>query len=88
MLPLASQGDPYGQNSPDRKPARYDHEGDAGIHRRQSAVSLHDWLGAHVANTRDSHWESGHFVTVCTICGKAMEKLPGLAWKLRKGRAA
>jgi hypothetical protein len=47
-------------------------------------VSLHDWLGAHVADTKVSHWEGGHFVTVCRVCGKAMEKLPGLSWKLRK----
>jgi hypothetical protein len=51
-------------------------------------VSLHDWLGAHVADTRDSHWEGGHFVTACKVCGKAMEKLPGMPWKLRKRRAA
>jgi hypothetical protein len=47
-------------------------------------VSLHDWLGTHVPDTADSHWEGGHFVTACRICGKAMEKLPGLPWKLRK----
>jgi hypothetical protein len=51
-------------------------------------VSLHDWLGAHVPDTTDSHWEGGHFVTACRICGKAMEKLPGLPWKLRKREAA
>jgi hypothetical protein len=63
----------------DRPPAHCD---------RQRPVSLHDWLGAHVADTSDSHWESGHFVTACRICGKAMEKLPGLPWKLRKRGAA
>jgi hypothetical protein len=51
-------------------------------------VSLHDWLGTHIADTKDSHWEGGHFVSACTICGKAMEKLPGLAWKLRKRGSA
>jgi hypothetical protein len=51
-------------------------------------VSLHDWLGAHVADTKVSRWEGGHFVTVCAVCGKAMEKLPGLSWKLRKRETA
>jgi hypothetical protein len=51
-------------------------------------MSLHDWFGSHVADTRDSHWEAGHFVTRCTLCGKAMEKPPGLPWQLRKGSAA
>jgi hypothetical protein len=69
---------PHGQRCLD-PPARRD---------RRRAVSLHDWLGAHVADTSDSHWEGGHFVTVCRVCGKAMEKLPGLPWKLRKRRAA
>jgi hypothetical protein len=27
-------------------------------------------------------------VTVCRVCGKAMEKLPGLSWKLRKRGSA
>ena len=51
-------------------------------------MSIHDWFGAHVANTRDSHWDKGYFVTSCTVCGKAMEKLPGLPWRLRKGTTA
>ena len=61
---------------------------DLEARRRRRAVSLHDWLGTHVADTRDSHWEGGHFVAACRICGKAMEKLPGLPWKLRKRGAA
>lgn len=79
MLPLAGQDDPDGQICLDRPPARGD---------RQRLVSLHDWLGTHVADTKVSHWEGGHFVTVCRVCGKAMEKLPGLSWKLRKRGAA
>lgn len=51
-------------------------------------MSIHDWFGTHVADTKDSHWEAGHFVTRCTLCGKAMEKPPGLPWRLRKGAAA
>jgi len=51
-------------------------------------MSLHDWLGNHVADTKDSHWEGGHFVTRCGICGKAMVKLPGLPWRLRGSQAA
>jgi hypothetical protein len=51
-------------------------------------MSLHDWLGTHVADVRDSHWEGGYFVTRCTVCGKPMVKLPGLPWKLREGRPA
>lgn len=51
-------------------------------------MSLHDWLGTHVADTKDSHWEGGYFVTRCRVCGKAMVKLPGLPWKLREKQAA
>ena len=51
-------------------------------------MTLHDWLGTHVADTRDSHWEGAHFVSRCTICHKAMEKLPGMPWSLRKGSTA
>jgi hypothetical protein len=46
-------------------------------------MRLHDLFGTHVADLKDSHWDEGHFVTACTICGKAMEKLPGLSWQLR-----
>jgi len=47
-------------------------------------MSLHDWLGNHAADLKDSHWEGGYFVTRCIVCGKAMVKLPGLPWKLRE----
>ena len=47
-------------------------------------MSLHDWLGAHVADLKDSHWEAGHFVSRCTRCGRAIIKLPGLPWRLKE----
>ena len=50
-------------------------------------MSLHDWLGTHVADLKDSHWDGGYFVTRCKLCGKTMVKLPGLPWKLRQKRA-
>jgi len=46
-------------------------------------VSLHDWLGRHVADHGASHWDRGNFVSRCTVCDRAMVKLPGLAWQLR-----
>ena len=46
-------------------------------------MSLHSLFGTHVADVKFSHWEGGHFVTRCTTCGKEMEKLPGLPWRLR-----
>lgn len=46
-------------------------------------MSLHDWLGTHVANVKLSHWDQGHFVTICKLCDREMIKLPGLPWKLR-----
>ena len=46
-------------------------------------MSLHTWFGRHVANLKTSHWESGHFVSSCTVCGSEMIKLPGLPWRLR-----
>jgi hypothetical protein len=51
-------------------------------------MSLHSWFGTHRADTRNSHWEGGNFVTRCVICDKAMERLPGLPWRLRKDAAA
>lgn len=54
---------------------------------RSKRVSLHSLFGRHVADTKDSHWEGGHFVTRCTLCGAAMIKLPGLPWRLRTGHA-
>ena len=48
-------------------------------------MSLHNWLGRHVADTKRSHWERGSFVTQCTVCDRAMIKLPGLDWQVRPG---
>ena len=50
-------------------------------------MSLHDWFGTHSPDLKDSHWEGGHFVTRCTVCGKTMEKLPGQPWQLRTKKA-
>ncbi len=50
-------------------------------------MSLHDWLGRHIANLKTSHWDNGHFVSQCTVCGRRMIKLPGLPWQLRAGIA-
>ena len=49
-------------------------------------MSLHDWLGAHVANLKTSHWEQGYFVSHCTQCDREMVKLPGLPWRVRTKR--
>jgi len=46
-------------------------------------MSLHDWLGRHVADLKASHWERGSFVSSCTVCGREMIKLPGLTWQIR-----
>jgi hypothetical protein len=46
-------------------------------------MSLHSWFGRHQADTKTSHWQAGHFVSRCTVCGCEMIKLPGLAWQLR-----
>lgn len=46
-------------------------------------MSLHDWLGRHVADLKTSHWERGRFVSECSVCGRGMIKLPGLTWQLR-----
>ena len=46
-------------------------------------MTLHNLLGLHVADTKTSHWDNGHFVTSCTRCGRPMVKLPGLSWRLR-----
>jgi hypothetical protein len=45
---------------------------------------LHDWFGTHVADHQASHWESGHFVSRCTRCGREMIKPSGAQWQLRK----
>lgn len=47
-------------------------------------MSLHDWLGRHVADPDGNRWEQGSFVSSCTVCGRAMIKLPGLSWQLRQ----
>ena len=44
---------------------------------------LHNLFGRHVPDPQRNRWEGGYFVTVCTLCGQAMVKLPGLPWKLR-----
>lgn len=46
-------------------------------------MSLHHWLGGHVADLKASRWDRGSFVTSCTVCDRAMIKLPGLTWQLR-----
>ena len=47
-------------------------------------MSLHALFGTHVADLTASHWDRGHFVTCCTLCGREMIKLPGLNWRLRE----
>ena len=46
-------------------------------------MSLHSWLGRHVADLRTSHWDGGYFVSQCVQCQRPMIKLPGLPWRLR-----
>ena len=46
-------------------------------------MTLHTLFGRHVADTNASHWDNGYFVTVCSQCGRAMVKLPGLPWRAR-----
>jgi hypothetical protein len=45
-------------------------------------MSLHDWLGRHVADPEANHWDRGQFVSRCTLCGRTMIKPPGLDWRL------
>ena len=45
-------------------------------------MSLHDWLGRHVADLEASRWDRGRFVSRCTVCDRAMIKPPGLTWQL------
>jgi len=47
------------------------------------AMSLHSLFGRHVADTRNSRWEQGSFVSRCTLCALPMVKPPGLDWQLR-----
>jgi hypothetical protein len=51
-------------------------------------MSFHSWLGTHLPDHAASHWDKGHFVSACTVCGKAMVKLPGLSWRLRGSAGA
>jgi hypothetical protein len=46
-------------------------------------MTLHSLFGRHSADLKTSHWEKGSFVSRCTVCDRAMIKLPGLAWQLR-----
>ena len=46
-------------------------------------MSLHSLFGRHVADTRASRWDEGHFVTNCTRCGREMIRPPGMPWRLR-----
>lgn len=49
-------------------------------------MTFHEWFGTHVADTADSHWDRGHFVSRCRLCGREMIKLPGLDWRVRDVR--
>lgn len=44
---------------------------------------FHNLLGLHAADTDAGHWDRGRYVSRCSVCGRAMVKLPGLAWQLR-----
>jgi hypothetical protein len=46
-------------------------------------MSMHKWFGRHHADTKNSHWEQGVFVSACTTCGEKMVKMPGLEWSLK-----
>jgi hypothetical protein len=46
-------------------------------------MTLHNLFGKHLPDHVASRWDCGHFVTRCTVCGKAMIKLPGMTWQLR-----
>ena len=50
-------------------------------------MSLHTLFGTHVADHVHSHWDSGYFVSRCTLCGLPMVKLPGLPWRVRESPA-
>jgi hypothetical protein len=45
-------------------------------------MSFHTLFGKHTADLQQSHWERGHFVSWCTVCGRGMIKLPGLPWRI------
>jgi hypothetical protein len=42
---------------------------------------LHRLFGQHQPDPDANHWEKGHFVSRCSICGCAMARLPGLPWR-------
>ena len=46
-------------------------------------MTFHTLFGSHVADLKTSHWDRGHFVSACTVCGREMIKLPGLDWRIR-----
>lgn len=45
------------------------------------SMLLHRLFGQHQPDPDANHWEHGHFVSRCTICGCAMTRLPGLPWR-------
>jgi hypothetical protein len=49
---------------------------------------FHNLIGHHTADPALNHWNRGRFASACTTCGQAMEKLPGLSWKLSAKGAA
>lgn len=51
-------------------------------------MSLHHWLGRHVADHRISRWDRGHFVSNCKLCDREMIRLPGMPWRLRETQSA
>ena len=52
----------------------------------RNGMSLHDRFDWHDPDHQHSHWENGHFVSTCTVCGRPMIKLPGLPWRVREAR--
>jgi len=45
-------------------------------------MSFHSWFGRHVPDVDANHWDNGHFVSRCTVCGERMIRLPGLPWQV------
>jgi hypothetical protein len=54
------------------------------MNRRNSAVILHNLLGAHVPKPSGNRWENGLFVSSCGVCGRAMMKPTGGQWQLAR----
>jgi hypothetical protein len=48
---------------------------------------FHQLIGRHTADPALNHWDRGRFASACTVCGRAMEKLPGLDWQLSRKAA-